>query len=196
MKEKKARVEDALHATRAAVEEGIVPGGGVALIRAAAALEKLNVPDDERFGVNIVRRAIEEPLRWIAKNAGAEGSIVLDKVRSGKGAFGFNAAGGGVRGPAEGGHHRSDQGRPHRAAERSVGGEPDAHHRGHGGREARGEVGGAGHASGRHGRNGGHGRHDVTPVPALIRACRRGTRAASPGCPFFRQFLDSPADLQ
>jgi chaperonin GroEL len=93
MKEKKARVEDALHATRAAVEEGIVPGGGVALIRASAALEKLDVPDDERFGVNIVRRAIEEPLRWIAKNAGAEGSIVLDKVRAGKGAFGFNAAG-------------------------------------------------------------------------------------------------------
>jgi chaperonin GroEL len=92
MKEKKARVEDALHATRAAVEEGIVPGGGVALIRAAATLEKLSAPDEERFGVNIVRRAIEEPLRWIAKNAGAEGSIVLDKVRNGKGAFGFNAA--------------------------------------------------------------------------------------------------------
>jgi chaperonin GroEL len=92
MKEKKARVEDALHATRAAVEEGIVPGGGVALIRAAATLEKLAVPEEERFGVSIVRRAIEEPLRWIAKNAGAEGSIVLDKVRSGKGAFGFNAA--------------------------------------------------------------------------------------------------------
>ncbi|HKA31562.1 MAG TPA: TCP-1/cpn60 chaperonin family protein, partial [Candidatus Binatia bacterium] len=92
MKEKKARVEDALHATRAAVEEGIVPGGGVALIRAAGTLEKLTVPEEERFGVSIVRRAIEEPLRWIAKNAGAEGSIVLDKVRSGKGAFGFNAA--------------------------------------------------------------------------------------------------------
>ncbi len=92
MKEKKARVEDALHATRAAVEEGIVPGGGVALLRAAASLDKLAVPDEERFGVSIVRRAIEEPLRWIAKNAGAEGSIVLDKVRGGKGAFGFNAA--------------------------------------------------------------------------------------------------------
>ncbi len=92
MKEKKARVEDALHATRAAVEEGIVPGGGVALIRAAASLDGLAVPDEERFGVSIVRRAIEEPLRWIARNAGAEGSIVLDKVRAGKGAFGFNAA--------------------------------------------------------------------------------------------------------
>jgi len=92
MKEKKARVEDALHATRAAVEEGIVPGGGVALIRSTAALEKLSVSDDERFGVNIVRRALEEPLRWIANNAGAEGSIVLDKVKNGKGAFGFDAA--------------------------------------------------------------------------------------------------------
>jgi chaperonin GroEL len=92
MKEKKARVEDALHATRAAVEEGIVPGGGVALIRAAAGLEKLSTSDEERFGVNIVKRAIEEPLRWIASNAGAEGSIVLDKVKSGKGAFGFDAA--------------------------------------------------------------------------------------------------------
>jgi chaperonin GroEL len=92
MKEKKARVEDALHATRAAVEEGIVPGGGVALIRASSALAKLDVSDEERFGVNIVKRAIEEPLRWIANNAGAEGSIVLDKVKNGKGAFGFNAA--------------------------------------------------------------------------------------------------------
>jgi len=91
MKEKKARVEDALHATRAAVEEGIVPGGGVALIRASAVLEKLEVGDEERFGVKIVKRAIEEPLRWIASNAGHEGSIVLDKVKNGKGAFGFNA---------------------------------------------------------------------------------------------------------
>ncbi len=92
MKEKKARVEDALHATRAAVEEGIVPGGGVALLRAAASLDKLSVPDEEQFGVKIVKKAIEEPLRWIANNAGAEGSIVLDKVKNGKGAFGFNAA--------------------------------------------------------------------------------------------------------
>jgi chaperonin GroEL len=91
MKEKKARVEDALHATRAAVEEGIVPGGGVALIRASAVLDKLELGDEERFGVKIVKRAIEEPLRWIADNAGHEGSIVLDKVKHGKGAFGFNA---------------------------------------------------------------------------------------------------------
>jgi chaperonin GroEL len=92
MKEKKARVEDAMHATRAAVEEGIVPGGGVALIRASAALDSLKTSEEEQVGVSIVKRAAEDPLRWIATNAGWEGSVVLDKVRSGKGAFGFNAA--------------------------------------------------------------------------------------------------------
>ncbi len=92
MKEKKARVEDALHATRAAVEEGIVPGGGVALIRAQASLDGLDVNDAQRSGVNIVRRAIEEPLRQIAANAGEEGSIVVQKVRDGAGPFGYNAA--------------------------------------------------------------------------------------------------------
>ncbi|MEK6602057.1 MAG: chaperonin GroEL, partial [Candidatus Binatota bacterium] len=92
MKEKKARVEDALHATRAAVEEGIVPGGGVALLRASSALEKLRLPDDEKWGVNIIRRVLEEPLRRIAINAGVEGAIALQKVKEGKGAFGFNAA--------------------------------------------------------------------------------------------------------
>ncbi len=92
MKEKKARVEDALHATRAAVEEGIVPGGGVALIRSCGALDGLKVADEEKVGVNIVRRAMEDPCRWIANNAGWEGSIVLDKIKNGKGAFGFNAA--------------------------------------------------------------------------------------------------------
>ncbi len=92
MKEKKARVEDALHATRAAVEEGIVAGGGVPLIRAQKALEKLEVNEDQEFGVRIIRRAIEEPLRQIAANAGDEGSIVVQKVRDGKGSFGYNAA--------------------------------------------------------------------------------------------------------
>jgi chaperonin GroEL len=91
MKEKKARVEDALHATRAAVEEGIVPGGGVALLRASHVLEGLKVPADQKAGVNLVKRSIEEPLRQIAANAGAEGSVVVEKVRSGKGGFGFNA---------------------------------------------------------------------------------------------------------
>src|SRR5574341_567712 len=91
MKEKKARVEDALHATRAAVEEGIVPGGGVVLLRAAAALEKVRLAGAEKTGAEIVRRALEEPIRQIAENAGAEGSIVVQKVREGSGAFGFNA---------------------------------------------------------------------------------------------------------
>jgi chaperonin GroEL len=92
MKEKKARVEDAMHATRAAVEEGIVPGGGVALIRCIAALDKLTFEDDRRYGVNIIRRALEEPLRQISANAGVDGSIVVSKVKEGSGAFGFNAA--------------------------------------------------------------------------------------------------------
>ncbi|HIF98949.1 MAG TPA: chaperonin GroEL [Myxococcales bacterium] len=92
MKEKKARVEDALHATRAAVEEGIVPGGGVALIRSQKALAKLDLPEDQQAGVNIISRAIEAPLRFISENAGVEGSIVVDKVKSLKGPNGFNAA--------------------------------------------------------------------------------------------------------
>src|SRR5690348_15485706 len=92
MKEKKARVEDALHATRAAVEEGIVSGGGVALVRASATLANLRVSEDEKVGVRIIQKALEEPLRWISQNAGMEGSVVLDKVKNGKGAFGFNAA--------------------------------------------------------------------------------------------------------
>jgi len=93
MKEKKARVEDALNATRAAVEEGIVPGGGTALLRAQSAIEKLNVSDEQQTGVSIIRRALEEPIRQIANNAGLEGSIVVEKVRSGKGPnFGYNAA--------------------------------------------------------------------------------------------------------
>jgi chaperonin GroEL len=92
MKEKKARVEDALHATRAAVEEGIVPGGGVALLRAQVALEKIKGTEDEKVGVEIVRRALEEPIRMIAQNAGAEGSIVVARVRESKDKnFGYNA---------------------------------------------------------------------------------------------------------
>jgi chaperonin GroEL len=92
MKEKKARVEDALHATRAAVEEGVVAGGGVALIRAQASLDALTVADDQRAGVQIIRRAIEEPLRQIVQNAGMEGAVVVDKVKAGKDDFGYNAA--------------------------------------------------------------------------------------------------------
>ena len=93
MKEKKARVEDAMHATRAAVEEGIVPGGGVAFLRAIPALDKLVLEGDEQIGVTIVKRALEEPLRLIASNAGHEGAIVVGKVRASKDSnYGFNAA--------------------------------------------------------------------------------------------------------
>jgi len=93
LKEKKARVEDALHATRAAVEEGIVPGGGVALIRAQSALDKIKGTEDEKIGVEIIRRALEEPIRMIAQNAGAEGSIVVARVKESKDKnFGYNAA--------------------------------------------------------------------------------------------------------
>ena len=91
MKEKKARVEDALHAARAAVEEGVVPGGGVVFIRARKALENLKLEGDQATGVNIIRRSLEEPMRQIAANAGFEGAIIVNKVSEGKGAFGFNA---------------------------------------------------------------------------------------------------------
>jgi len=91
MKEKKDRVEDALNATRAAVEEGIVPGGGVALLRAMKALEGKKFPGEMKMGANIVKRALEEPIRQIAINAGVEGSVVVQKVKEGQGNFGYNA---------------------------------------------------------------------------------------------------------
>ena len=91
MKEKKARIEDAMHATKAAVEEGIVPGGGVALLRAAKALETLKLGGDLQVGVNIIARAVEEPLRWIANNAGEEGSVVVAKVKGLEAEHGYNA---------------------------------------------------------------------------------------------------------
>ncbi|HWO14168.1 MAG TPA: chaperonin GroEL [Polyangiaceae bacterium] len=92
MKEKKGRVEDALHATRAAVREGIVPGGGVALLRARPALDALTLEGDERFGVNVIRRALEEPLRQMAANAGVEGAVVVNEVYKGTGSFGYDVA--------------------------------------------------------------------------------------------------------
>ena len=95
MKEKKARVEDALHATRAAVEEGVVPGGGVALVRARKSIEKLEgANEDQNVGINILRRAVEEPLRQIVANAGEDAAVVLNAVVAGKGNYGFNAANG------------------------------------------------------------------------------------------------------
>ncbi|MCX8021993.1 MAG: chaperonin GroEL [Syntrophorhabdaceae bacterium] len=92
MKEKKARVEDALHATKAAVEEGIVPGGGVAYIRSIPKLDELKLEGEQAFGVKIIKKALEEPLRWIANNAGHDGSIIIEKVKAGTGNFGFDAA--------------------------------------------------------------------------------------------------------
>lgn len=91
MKEKKARVEDALHATRAAVEEGIVPGGGIALLRSINVLDDLELEGDEGVGVKIIRRALEEPIRMIVQNAGMEGSVIINKVLEGEGAYGYNA---------------------------------------------------------------------------------------------------------
>jgi chaperonin GroEL len=91
MKEKKARVEDALNATRAAVEEGVVPGGGVALVRCIPALDKVEAAGEEKSGVDLLRRALQEPLRQIAVNAGFEGSVVANQVMEGKDDFGFNA---------------------------------------------------------------------------------------------------------
>jgi chaperonin GroEL len=94
LKERKARVEDALHATRAAIEEGIVPGGGVALLRTLPALSKLKLGGDQQYGVDIICRALEQPLRQIAQNGGAEGAVVVNKVRVGKNAYGYNALSG------------------------------------------------------------------------------------------------------
>ena len=92
MKEKKARVEDALNATRAAVEEGVIPGGGVGFVRCIAAVAGIKLEGDEAVGATIVRRALEEPIRQLAYNAGAEGSIVVQKVKEGSGSFGYNVA--------------------------------------------------------------------------------------------------------
>ncbi len=130
MKEKKARVEDAMHATRAAVEEGIVPGGGVALVRCIDAVEGLKLEGDEQIGVNIVRRALEEPLRQIVGNAGEEGAIVVGSIRESKDTnVRLQRPDRQVRGPGQGRRHRPDQGHAHRAAERRVDRVPDAHHR-------------------------------------------------------------------
>jgi chaperonin GroEL len=92
MKEKKARVEDALHATRAAVEEGVVAGGGVSLIRAQSALDKMQLQGDEQVGVEIVRRSLEAPLRQLVDNAGMEGALIVQEVKKNKGSYGYNVA--------------------------------------------------------------------------------------------------------
>ena len=120
MKEKKARVEDAMHATKAAVEEGIVPGGGVALLRASSVLQTLTLPGDQQVGVRIIARAIEEPMRWIATNAGQEGSIVVQRVKDMVGHQGFNAQTETFEDLVQAGRDRSGQGCSLRSAERRV----------------------------------------------------------------------------
>ena len=136
MKEKKARVEDALNATRAAVEEGIVPGGGVAYLRCLGAVEKLKLEGDQGFGSKIVRRALEEPLRQIAANAGQDGSIVVDKVKTKEGAFGFNAQKEVYEDLLENGIIDPDEGDQAGAAECRLSCGPHADHRSHDCREA------------------------------------------------------------
>ena len=133
MKEKKARVEDAMHATKAAVEEGIVPGGGVALVRSIPALDKLKAAGDEQIGIDIVKRALEEPLRLIAANAGHEGAVVAEKVRNNNNAnYGFDAQTETFGDLVEAGVIDPDQGHPHRAPERCFHRLTHAHHRGAG----------------------------------------------------------------
>ena len=145
MKEKKHRVEDALQATRAALEEGIVPGGGVALLAAQKALDLDSFEDpDEKTGARIVRRALEEPLRQIAENAGLEGSVVVNDVRKAKKGEGLNAANGRDRRPGRGGHHRPGDGDALCAAERRVDRQEHPHHRGDRRRGAGEGVGGGG----------------------------------------------------
>ncbi len=141
MKEKKARVEDAMHATKAAVEEGIVPGGGVALLRAQKAVDAIKAEGDEAVGVAIIRRALEEPLRQIAGNAGFEGAVVVAKVREMKSRRGLQRAQRRVREPRRGRRHRPHQGRAVRAAERSVDRVAAPHHRGSRLRDPGGEGG-------------------------------------------------------
>ena len=149
MKEKKARVEDAMHATKAAVEEGIVPGGGVALLRSVPALDKLlqgkDLSPDARHGIQIISRAAEEPLRWIATNAGLEGNMVVAKVRSWQSDMGFNAATETYENLIEAGRHRPDEGRALRDPERGLDRGPAPHDGSRRGGDP-GEEGRSGHA--------------------------------------------------
>ena len=176
VKERKDRVDDALHATRAAVEEGIVPGGGVALLRAIKALEGLKADnDDQKVGIDIVRKALQAPARQIVQNAGEDGSVVVGKIlENAKYTFGYNAQTGEYGDLVSRGRHRPDQGGALRAAGCGLGRRPADHHRGDGGRAA--EGGRARRCPGRrHGRNGWHGRH------GLLRPASTPAIAKSPG---------------
>ena len=139
MKSKREALDDAISATKAAVAEGIVPGGGLALLRAIEAVEREEgkCDGDERTGLQILRRALEAPTRQIAENSSVDGGVVVNQMRAGKGEHGLRRRAQGVRGPGGGRHHRSHQGGAGRARERGVGGEPVAAHRGHADRGAR-----------------------------------------------------------
>ena len=152
MKERKHRVEDALQATRAALEEGIVPGGGVVLINSIGALDDLKLDGDEATGANIVRRALEEPLRQLAENAGLEGSVVVGVVKAQEARRRPRRGHRRVRGPGQGRHHRPGHGHPQRPPERLQHRQEHHHHRGGGDRQARG--GRRRRPDGRHGRHG------------------------------------------
>ena len=178
MKEKKARVEDALHATRAAVEEGVVPGGGVALVRALKAIEKMvGANEDQTTGIKILARSIEEPLRQIVANAGEDAAVVLNRVREGKGTFGEATLYWRVRRYDRTGHSGSHQGHAPGAAERGVGGGSPAHDRGDGRRGSEGR-GALARRPGRHGRHGWHGRNGHV-IPAGGGGCPPSRRVMS-----------------
>ncbi len=183
MKEKKHRVEDALQATRAALEEGIVPGGGVALLEATSAIDLDAIADeDEKTGAKIVLRALEEPLRQIAENAGLEGSVVVNDVRKAPAGHGLNAQTGEYRRPRGRGRHRPRDGHPLGAPERRVDRQEHPHDRGDRRRGA-----GEGWRRRRHARHGRHGRHDVArPRPrrsvSTGPANRRARRRSEPFC--------------
>jgi chaperonin GroEL len=172
VKEKKDRVEDALNATRAAVEEGIVPGGGVALLRAKKAIGKLtNSNADVQAGINIVLKALETPLRQIAENSGVEGSIVVNNILENKSeTYGFDAQ---TEDYDREGHRRSGQGRARRAAGCSLGRGPPRHHRGHGRRTAEGQAGDAGDAGRRR-----YGRHGLLIARSASKNAKGAVRAA------------------
>ena len=160
MKEKKHRVEDALQATRAALEEGIVPGGGVVLINSIKALDDLKLTGDEATGAAIVRRALEEPLRQLAENAGLEGSVVVGKVKEQEGRHRPQRRHRRVRGPGQGGHHRPGHGHALGAPERRLDRQEHHHHRGVvADKPEEGGGGGGGMSMPEHGRHG-HGRRD------------------------------------
>ena len=164
VKERKDRVDDALNATRAAVEEGVVAGGGVALLRAAQAITVKGENEDQNAGINIVKRALQSPIRQIAENAGVEGSIVVGKVLDRQGAgLRLRRPERRVRRHVREGHHRSGQGRAHRAAGRSLDRRPADHHRGRRGRGAQ-EEGRARPRASRHGRHGRHGHVRAPPA--------------------------------